>query len=263
MKKILVIEDEVQTRNLLIEALKAEGFCTTGAENGLIGVQRAHEQLPDLVICDIVMPELDGYGVLSRLRQEHVTAVIPFIFLTAKASKAEIREGMELGADDYLAKPCTVGELLGAISSRLEKQTALQQWYATQSQQVKETQLTDTESLPVSQSLFPSYPQLNQVFQFIEDNYHQPINLCDVAQAVGYSPAYLTNFVKRHTRRTIHCWIVERRMAEARSLLLETEQPVNQIAASVGYPDTGHFIRQFRQLHSMPPKVWRNTHRCK
>jgi PAS domain S-box-containing protein len=132
---------------------------------------------------------------------------------------------------------------------------------ASESQPGKGTQLNDIALLPDSQSIFPTCsPQLNKVFQFIEDNYHQPINLCNVAQAVGYSPTYLTNLVKRQTKRAIHGWIVERRMTEARSLLLKTDEPVNQIAAKVGYPDAGHFTRQFCQLYKMPPKVWRNTH---
>ncbi len=263
MKKILVIEDEARTRNLFLNCLKTEGFYTIGAENGLIGVQRAQEQLPDLVLCDVTMPEIDGYDVLTTLRQDPVTAIIPFIFLTAKAAKAELRQGMELGADDYLTKPSTVEELLGAISARLEKQTVFRQWCATSCQPVKGSQPTDTAMLPDSQSIFPACSQLNKVFQFIESNYHQPINVRDVALAAGYSPAYLTNLVKRRTERSIHCWIVERRMAEARSLLLKTDEPVNQIAANVGYPDPGHFIRKFRQLYNMPPKVWRNTQRCR
>ena len=263
MKKILVIEDEARTRNLFLNCLKAEGFYTIAAENGFVGIQRAQEQLPDLVICDIIMPELNGYTVLTTLRQNPATAIIPFIFLTGKNTKAELRQGMELGADDYLTKPCTVEELLGAIAARLEKQIVLRQWCATECQAVKGTQPTDT-ALALqsdSQSIFPDCsPKLNKVFQFIEDNYQQPINLCDVAKAVGYSPAYLTNLVKRQTKRAIHGWIVERRMTEARSLLLKTDEPVNQIAAKVGYPDAGHFIRQFRQLHEMPPKVWRNAY---
>lgn len=123
--------------------------------------------------------------------------------------------------------------------------------------------ITPPESKIVSkeQSIFPSNSQLNSVFQFIEDNYHQPINLTNVAKAVGYSPAYLTNLTKRYTNITVHGWIVERRMAEARSLLFQTDDPVYQIAAKVGYPDSGHFIRQFRQLHEIPPKAWRDAYR--
>jgi YesN/AraC family two-component response regulator len=261
MKKILVIEDQARTRNLFLASLKMEGFDAIGAENGVLGVQRAQEQLPDLVICDVKMPELDGYGVLRTLRQNPVTAIIPFIFLTAKTTKTELRQGMELGADDYLTKPCKVEELLAAIATRLEKQTVFKQWYATQNQPIKGLQPIDTTSLLEPKSIFPTCSKLKKVFQYIEENYHQPINLRDVAQAVGYSTAYLTNLVKRQTQRGVHGWIVERRMAQACSLLLMTDEPVTQIAAQVGYPDPGHFIRQFRQIYKIPPKIWRNTYR--
>ena len=100
MKKILVIDDELQTLYLLLECLTNKGFYTIGAENGSSGIQQAKKYLPDLIICDILMPELDGYSVLKALRRDPVTAIIPFIFLTAKVNKAEIRQGMELGADD-------------------------------------------------------------------------------------------------------------------------------------------------------------------
>lgn len=119
---------------------------------------------------------------------------------------------------------------------------------------------TEAQLPSVSQTIFPNCPRLNEVFQFIEENYHKPINLSDVAQAVGYSPAYLTNLVKCRTQRTIHCWIVERRMVEARSWLLETDLSVKWIAAKVGYPDAGHFARQFRKLYNLPPKVWRSKY---
>ncbi len=204
MKKILVIEDCAATRNLLLKSLEAEGFYAIGAENGLVGVIRTQSQLPDLVICDIVMPQLDGYGVLTTLRQDPSSAIIPFIFLTAKVTKAQIRQGMELRADDYLTKPCKVEELLRASAARLEKQTAIRQWCTTLCQQVARYKPADTAILPDSQSIFSACSQLNKVFQFIESNYHQPINVRNVALAVGYSPAYLTNLVKRQTERSIH-----------------------------------------------------------
>lgn len=260
MKKILVIEDEAQTRDIFLECLKAKGFEAIGAENGRVGVRRGQEQLPDLVICDIKMPELDGYGVLTTLRQDPVTAIIPFIFLTARSTKAELRQGMELGADDYLTKPSTAEELLGAIAARLEKQATLRRWCAAESQRVSAPPPTGTETA-APESIFPSRPHLSEVFDFIEANYHQPITLCNVAEAVGYSPAYLTSLVRHQTGRTVNRWIVERRMAEACSLLRGTNQSVDRIAESVGYQNAGHFFRQFRQYHETTPQVWRNAQR--
>ena len=101
---------------MFLECLEAEGFDAIGAENGLVGVQRAIDQLPDLVICDIMMPELDGYRVLAQLRQNPDTAIIPFIFLTARPAEADRRLGLALGATDSLTKPCTAEDLLRAIA---------------------------------------------------------------------------------------------------------------------------------------------------
>ena len=142
MTKILVIEDEQGVRENLLEILEAENFDTIGAENGHVGITWAWEHRPDLIICDVMMPELDGYEVLKLLRQDPVTETIPFIFLTAKADKADLRQGMELGADDYLTKPFTMAELLGAIASRLKRQASI----ARQSEQKLEalrTSITD------------------------------------------------------------------------------------------------------------------------
>jgi signal transduction histidine kinase len=122
MPKILVIEDEKPVRLNILALLKAEGFQAIGAEDGQEGLKLAQEEAPNLIICDVLMPQLDGYSVLESLRKASPSNVVPFIFLTAKADKADFRQGMELGADDYLTKPFTRDELLGAIRSRLAKQ---------------------------------------------------------------------------------------------------------------------------------------------
>lgn len=126
MKKILVIEDEQSVRENLLDLLDAEDFEAIGAGNGKVGVELANTHLPDLIICDVMMPELDGFGVLTALRSSPVTETIPFIFLTAKSDKMDLRQGMSLGADDYLTKPFTRTELLGAISVRFEKKATLE-----------------------------------------------------------------------------------------------------------------------------------------
>ncbi|MGB3208405.1 MAG: EAL domain-containing response regulator [Crinalium sp.] len=125
MNKILVIEDEELVRENILELLDAEGFDTINAPNGTIGVELAQKQKPDLIICDVMMPDIDGYGVLNTLRKNLETATIPFIFLTAKADKSDFRQGMNLGADDYLTKPYEPDELLGIIAIRLEKKQAI------------------------------------------------------------------------------------------------------------------------------------------
>lgn len=127
LKKILVVEDEQSLRNDIIEMLSYEGFTVIGAENGRVGIEQARENLPDLIICDIMMPEVDGYAVLEELRKETRTAAIPFIFLTARTDKLDRRHGMEQGADDYLTKPFAVKELLKTIETRLLKREMVKQ----------------------------------------------------------------------------------------------------------------------------------------
>jgi signal transduction histidine kinase len=134
--RILVIEDEAILREEVIEWLTLEGYEATGAADGIAGVGAAFHHRPDLIICDVTMPRLDGYGVLLELRANPATADIPFIFLTARASHEDIRVGMDLGADDYVTKPFTRLELLNTVQTRLEKksvhdaqsQAEIEQW---------------------------------------------------------------------------------------------------------------------------------------
>jgi YesN/AraC family two-component response regulator len=260
MSKILVIEDEALSRNMFRDCLEAEGFVTLGAEDGFAGIELARQHFPNLVLCDIIMPKLDGYEVLRQLRQDVTTATIPFIFITAKTGKTDRRQGMSLGADDYLYKPSTVEELLEAVSARLEKQAILQKYYAAK-YQPSPTSVASSVKTRETDLLFPSNSELGEVFEFIEANYNRGITLCDVAKAAGYSPAYLTNRVKQETGRTVNRWIIERRMAEALLLLRSTKQSVEQIAATVGYQNTCHFYRQFRQYQGITPQDWRKKHR--
>ncbi|MEA5620022.1 EAL domain-containing response regulator [Cronbergia sp. UHCC 0137] len=160
MAKILVIEDEESVRENLLDLLEAEEFETITAANGKIGINLAMTEVPDLVLCDMMMPELDGYGVLTALRQEPLTATIPFIFLTAKSARSDFRQGMDMGADDYLTKPFTRTELLNAIINKLEKYANLKKYIFNQ---VKANKTTPRMQLLES--------NLHQLFN--QENYHE------------------------------------------------------------------------------------------
>ena len=112
-----------------------------------------------------------------------------------------------------------------------------------------------------TQSIFPSIPRLREVFEFIELNYYQSIRLKEVAQAVGYSSAYLTDLVRRLSGKTVNSWIIERRIAEASTLLLETNYSVERIALDVGYQNINHFYHQFRDFYQTTPQRWRKKQR--
>jgi len=129
-QKILIIEDNTDIRENVVEILELAGYTVFESDNGKTGVELAVKNLPDVILCDIMMPELDGYGVLYMLNKNPETATIPFIFLTAKAERIDQRKGMEMGADDYLTKPFDDMELLSAIESRLRKKSAQQSFYS-------------------------------------------------------------------------------------------------------------------------------------
>src|SRR3989475_436944 len=121
MPKILVIDDDPSLREVIQISLQHAGFEVVEADNGVAGVQQACAQLPDLILCDVRMERMDGYRTLAALRQDTATAPIPVILMTGQADTAGMRQGMELGADDYLSKPFTVPQLLAAVNARLKK----------------------------------------------------------------------------------------------------------------------------------------------
>lgn len=121
MKRILVIDDDARLREQYTEILKLEGYQVTEARNGREGIEKARKEPPDLVLCDITMPEMNGHRVLETLRNEPRTAHLPFVFLTGWSEQADIRTGMNLGADDYLTKPVVPDELVAAIRARLRR----------------------------------------------------------------------------------------------------------------------------------------------
>ena len=130
MSSLLIIDDHEEIRENIAEILNLAKYHTITAENGKKGVEAAIKEKPDLIICDIMMPELDGYGVLHLLKKNPDTASIPLIFLTAKTERSDFRKGMEMGADDYITKPFDDIELLNAIETRLKKVNILNARYA-------------------------------------------------------------------------------------------------------------------------------------
>jgi CheY-like chemotaxis protein/CRP-like cAMP-binding protein len=156
MKNILVIEDNKDLRDNTAEILELAGYRVSVAENGKRGVYIAIKEMPDLIVCDIMMPELDGYGVLHMLRKNAETLHIPFIFLTAKTERTDFRKGMEMGADDYITKPFEDIELLNAIEVRLKKAEILNQVYASSGHGISQF-IKDVKGTGLMQQLADQY----------------------------------------------------------------------------------------------------------
>ena len=155
MRKILLIEDDITLRENTAELLELTDYYEViMAENGKIGIEKALSELPDLIVCDIMMPEVDGYGVLEILSKNPKTQFTPFIFLSAKTERSDVRKGMNLGADDYITKPFTEEELISAIESRLAKSSILKE------------QKTIIEEIPDENEL----RDLNDLKNFFDDN---------------------------------------------------------------------------------------------
>ena len=149
MKKVLFIEDDTVVRENTAELLELNDYNVVTASNGRTGVEMAKKEMPDIIVCDIMMPEMDGYGVLQALAENQDTNLIPFIFLSAKTEHKDIRRGMELGADDYLTKPFEEEELISAIESRLAKVAILRKMGSKTSpvSGVEDTQMNSLDDL--------------------------------------------------------------------------------------------------------------------
>lgn len=156
MKSVLVIDDNADIRDNTAEILDLAGYKTFTAENGKRGTEVAIQEKPDVIVCDIMMPELDGYGVLHLLRKNPNTQHIPFIFLTAKTERTDFRKGMEMGADDYITKPFEDLELLNAIEIRLKKSEILGHAYSSSHQGINDF-IKDVKNTGLMQQLADQY----------------------------------------------------------------------------------------------------------
>jgi DNA-binding response OmpR family regulator len=154
-EKILIIEDEDEILDNLRILLNAEGFEIFSATDGQKGIALAVQHLPDLIVCDIMIPGFDGYEVLRKLKTDDKTNLIPFIFITAKAEPSDLRRGMELGADDFISKPFSSEELLSAIKTRLHKHKSLISKLS--SEKIDFDQDDDDKKLSIEDSIFVSY----------------------------------------------------------------------------------------------------------
>ncbi|MCW6035179.1 response regulator [Spirulina subsalsa FACHB-351] len=174
MKRILVIEDEQHLCKQIATILQAEGFDVIRTTSAAEGIDFARQQSPDLIVCDILMPDLSGYDVLNALQADINTAMIPFVFLSAKANHSDIREGMNLGADDYLTKPFSAQELLEAIAARLKKQEKLVNRVQVLCQQLKnlESLIEAKENLleNLTQELRRPLSNVNMAIMMLEAN---------------------------------------------------------------------------------------------
>lgn len=162
IKTVLLIEDDTALRENTAELLELSDYNVITSPNGKIGITKAKEEKPDIIVCDIMMPEVDGYGVLEALSHDTNTNQIPFIFVSAKTEHKEIRKGMDLGADDYLTKPFEEDELLSAIESRLAKAQIISKILQEQVQVPKENSENGLRNLNELKNFFDDHGDISQ-----------------------------------------------------------------------------------------------------
>ncbi len=190
MHKILVIEDDDSVRSSIVELLNEEGFETFEAENGKIGIEKAKQIFPELIISDILMPEVDGYGVLRELQKDQSTSSIPFIFLSARTEASDIRMGMNIGADDYLTKPYKADDLLEAVNSRLRKKNNSDE---------KVNQIFKSISMTLPHELRTPLISILGYSQIINEDVHEleRDNIADLASRINKSGYELLRLVEK------------------------------------------------------------------
>lgn len=180
MKKILIIEDDSNVRGNIAALLEEENFAVAIADNGKAGIEKAKEFLPDLIICDVLMPIASGYEVLQELAKSKTTRSIPFIFLTAKVERSDIRLGMELGADDYLFKPFKLEELLNAINSRLNRHEIIIADHVEEksgAQQLKNKKYEIDEKMFLTVNGKPLFLGINEIKYITAENQYSSLKL--------------------------------------------------------------------------------------
>lgn len=195
MHKILVIDDEAPLRQLILAALRTKGFAGLEAENGQVGVEMARSHLPDLVLCDVMMPRMDGYATVAALRNEPATAVIPIVLMTGRPDNAGMRQGMTMGADDYLPKPFSIEELLATVEARIKKQQAIRQ--------VAEKKLSDLRaniSLAMPHELFTPLSGIIGFADILSGDSvgMQPEEISEIGRAIAISAERLHRVIENY-----------------------------------------------------------------
>ncbi len=177
--KILVVEDEIDVQLNIKTILLEEGYNVITASDGNTGVQLARNEKPDLILCDIAMPGVDGYGVIDKLAVNKCTQSIPFIFLTAKVEKEDIRKGMQLGADDYLFKPFKIDDLLTAIKARLKRFEILKSDAVINDENINKSKYNYDDKIFVQEKNKPQLIAIKEIVHINSENQYTLLNMFD------------------------------------------------------------------------------------
>ena len=245
-KTILVIDDNNNLRENTAEILDLAGYKTLTAENGKQGVDIAVREKPSLIVCDIMMPELYGYGVLHLLRKNAETQNIPFIFLTAKTERSDFRKGMEMGADDYITKPFHLDELKLRVSNLLQLQQRQRTFLQSQVLPPK-----PVEALPAVNDVF-----VEQLYKLLDENLNElQLNVDFLASNMAMSRSSLNRKLKSVLDISANDLIRRYRLQKATSMLAQGYD-IAATSYKVGFNTPSYFTQCFREQYGITPSAY-------
>lgn len=237
-RRVLVVEDDPDFRANVVEWLEESGYTVREAANGKQAIDVAGDEGFDVVVTDLKMPEADGLELLEWFKATHPATAV--IFLSGQATVQDAIQALrEWGGFDFLEKPIEMPVLTAVI----ERAIAMGQ---------------EAPEPPAAEPRLPLSGLARRALQVIAARFREPIGLSELSRELGYSAAYLTNTLRRETGKTVLQWIIHHRLEEAKRLLSETDWSAQRIAEAVGYTHYSHFLRQFRQVHGVPPSAWRS-----
>ncbi|MEL6594200.1 MAG: response regulator, partial [Bacteroidota bacterium] len=242
--QVLIVEDNPDVRAYVQEQLISFGYQVVAAKDGVEGLEKARELLPDLIISDIMMPRLDGYGVAKGLREDQKTSHIPLILLTSKASEQSKVEGYELGIDDYLLKPFNSAELKARIANLIEQRKRLRERFST----ATVIRPNEVSAVPLDQAF------LEEVLKAIETNLtNEQFGVETLSEIVGMSVNHLNRKLRALIDQTAGKLIRSMRLQRAADLLQQKAGTISDIAYDMGFSSPNHFSRSFKNQFGVTP----------
>ncbi|GAB4056414.1 two-component regulator propeller domain-containing protein [Spirosoma litoris] len=253
---LLIIDDNADIRTYVRMVFEPD-YHIIEAEDGLDGLEKATANLPTVIICDLMMPRLDGFGFCKALKTQEVTSHIPVVMLTAKATIEDRLEGLELGADDYLTKPFNQVELRTRVANLIQQRERLYRWFSQQEESAANSTTSKTSpALPLADQKF-----LDRLSAIVDQHLSDPaFNVEAFAEAANLSRTQLNRKLKAISDTSPTNFIREMRLAKAAELLLEGDESVTQIAYAVGFDNPSYFTKLFQEhYHTLPSQYGRTT----
>jgi len=248
--KILIIDDEPQNLRLIIESLDDYGFDIMTALNGKDALYTAYQDPPDLILLDILMPEMDGFEVCRQLKQTSIIQAIPIIFLTALHDIDNKLKAFKLGGIDYITKPIDAREVLVRVNTHLDRHS-VQQNLLQRLQSYEQTEHSNNNDIHIQ--------KIEKIRNLLEANLAHPHSLDELAQLAGTNRTTLNKHFRILFGASVFEWLSEQRLQKAAQLLSTTQLSVQALASEVGYENSANFSTAFKRRFGMPPAKYRTN----